>query len=75
MHLKGAMGTTGTNVNAFTLGTAYRPSGPGYVTIEMCNATQGRLQISTNGDVAVVAETSFTNAQCFTSLDGVVYAK
>jgi hypothetical protein len=46
-----------------------------YVNIDLCNATKGRLIIQTNGVVSVQAETSFSNAQCFTSLDGVSFVQ
>jgi hypothetical protein len=40
----------------------------------MCNATNGRLVIAPNGVVTVVAEGNvFSNAQCFTSLEGVSF--
>jgi hypothetical protein len=35
--------------------------------------SNGRLEIDRDGVVYVDAETSFTNAQCFTSLEGVSY--
>jgi len=60
----------GTSSVAFTLPTAYRPPTTEYVPVDMCGATNGRLVISPSGTVNVQAETSFTNAQCFTSLDG-----
>lgn len=75
VHFKGAMATAGTNPLAFTLPLAFRPSAVIYITVDMCNATQGRLQINTNGDAIVEPETSFTNAACFTSLDGVEFSK
>ena len=40
----------------------------------MCNATNGRLYITPAGVVSVQAETSFSNAQCFTSLDGAQFS-
>jgi hypothetical protein len=40
----------------------------------MCNATKGRLHIQANGVASVQAENgTFSNAQCFTSLDGVSF--
>jgi hypothetical protein len=70
VHLKGAIATSGTNAVAFTLPAALRPFKNSYVHIDLCNATNGRLFIQPNGIVIVQAETSFGNAQCFTSLDG-----
>jgi hypothetical protein len=75
VHFKGAMATVGTNSTAFTLALRFRPSAAVYVTVDMCNATQGRLQINTNGAAFVEPEGAFSNASCFTSLDGVTYTK
>jgi hypothetical protein len=75
VHLKGAIATTGTNPVPFVLPSAFRPATDVYVPVDLCNATNGRLWIQTNGTVTVQAETSFANAQCFTSLDGATYAK
>jgi hypothetical protein len=72
VHLRGAMSSGGSAV-AFTLPLGFRPPVPVYVTVDMCNATQGRLFIQPNGVVMVQAESAFTNAQCFTSLEGVVF--
>ena len=74
VHFKGAMATSGTNAVAFTVPTSARPKTDVYVPVDLCNATNGRLHITTAGVVSVQAETSFSNAQCFTSLDGVWYA-
>ena len=42
-----------------------------YVPVDLCNATNGRLFIQSSGVVTVQAEGgTFSNAQCFTSLDG-----
>lgn len=70
VHFKGAMATSGTNPEAFVLPLAYRPSADVYIPVDMCGATNGRLFVQTNGVVEVEAETDFSNAQCFTSLDG-----
>jgi hypothetical protein len=75
VHFKGAMATSGTNNTPFTLPLKFRPSAAVFVTVDMCNATQGRLQISTNGITVVEPEGPFSNAACFTSLDGVTYTK
>jgi len=73
VYFKGAMATTGTNATAFTLPSAFRPHKAVFVSVDMCNASYGRLFIATNG-VATVQTTTFSNAQCFTSLDGVFFA-
>jgi hypothetical protein len=75
VYFKGAIATTGTNSQPFLLGPRFRPITNVYVNIDLCNATKGRLIIQTNGVVTVQAETSFSNAQCFTSLDGVSFVQ
>jgi hypothetical protein len=74
VQFSGAIATSGTNPVAFTLPPLYRPSTDVYTPVDMCNATKGRLHIQTNGVVSVQAENgTFSNAQCFTSLDGVSF--
>ena len=76
VHLKGAISTTGTNPVPFTLPAGFRPATEVYVAVDLCNATNGRLQIEPTGVVTVEAEGgAFSNAACFTSLDGVSFAK
>src|SRR5579859_5739258 len=76
VHLKGAITTGGTNPVAFTLPAADRPSTNVFVPVDLCDATNGRLDIAPSGVVTVEAEGgTFSNAACFTSLDGVSYAK
>jgi hypothetical protein len=42
--------------------------------VDLCNATNGRLFIQPSGVATVQAENgTFSNAQCFTSLDGVSF--
>ena len=74
VHFKGAIATTGTNPVPFTLPSAFRPAAVVFVPVDLCNATNGRLQIEPTGIVTVQAEGStFSNAACFTSLDGVSF--
>jgi hypothetical protein len=73
--LKGAISTTGTSSNPFTLPSAYRPATEVYVPVDLCNGTNGRLDINPSGAVTVESEGVFSNATCFTSLDGVSFAK
>jgi hypothetical protein len=76
VHFKGAIATTGTNPVPFTLPKAFRPATDVYVQVDLCNATNGRLFIQPSGVVTVEAEGgTFSNAQCFTSLDGASFAK
>ncbi len=57
----------------FTLPAALRPTHVIYVPVDLCNANKGRLYIQPSGVVTVQVETAFSNAQCFTSLDGVSF--
>src|SRR5262249_14887419 len=66
-----ASGTTGA---AFTLPAAFRPTVRVYPPVALCGATKGRLLIQPSGQVTVSAEGAFTNAQCFTSLEGAWFA-
>ncbi|MGD1022157.1 MAG: hypothetical protein ABR880_05190 [Candidatus Sulfotelmatobacter sp.] len=71
VHLKGAIATSGTNAEPFVLPRGLRPVHDVYVPIDLCDATNGRLFIEPTGVVTVEAEGgTFSNAQCFTSLDG-----
>jgi hypothetical protein len=75
VHLRGAIATTGSNPVPFTLPAGFRPASAVFVPVDLCNATNGRLQIEPTGVVTVQAEGgAFSNAACFTSLDGVTYA-
>jgi hypothetical protein len=75
VHLKGAIATAGTNPVAFTLPSADRPATAVYVPADLCGAANGRLYIQPSGVVTVEAQSSFSDAQCFTSLDGATFAK
>jgi hypothetical protein len=76
VHFKGAIATKGTSAVAFTLPAAFRPSTNVFIPVDLCDATNGRLDISPSGVTSVEAEGgTFANAQCFTSLDGVSFAK
>jgi hypothetical protein len=75
IHLEGAIATSGTNPVPFTLPTGFRPASVVFVPVGLCTATNGRLQIEPTGVVTVQAEGgAFSNAACFTSLDGVAFA-
>jgi len=76
VHLKGAIQTSGTNEEAFVLPAAFRPAHDLYVKVDLCNAHNGRLYITTSGSVNVQAPTGeWSAAQCFTSLDGASFAR
>lgn len=72
VHFKGAI-ANGSATTAFTLPGAFRPSTTVYVPVDLCGAAKGRLIIQPNGVVQVDAEGPFSDAQCFTSLDGASY--
>ena len=76
VHLSGGIATTGSNPVPFTLPAGFRPASVVFGAVDLCNATNGRLQIEPSGVVTVEAEGgAFSNAACFTSLDGVSFAK
>jgi hypothetical protein len=56
VHLKGAIATSGTNPVPFTLPAGFRPADAVFVPVDLCNATNGRLQIEPTGVVTVQAE-------------------
>lgn len=75
VHFKGAIATTGSSSVPFTLPAAFRPHTAVYVPVDLCDANNGRLFIEPSGVVTVEAEGgTFSNAQCFTSLDGASFA-
>jgi hypothetical protein len=72
---KGAVGS-GSPPVLFTLPVAFRPVTDVYVPVDLCNTTKGRLHITPTGVVDVEAEGGvFTNAQCFTSLEGASFVQ
>jgi hypothetical protein len=46
-----------------------------YVPVDLCNGTNGRLNIQPNGVVFVQTQRGFNNAKCFTLLDGVSFVQ
>jgi hypothetical protein len=76
IYMRGGIATTGTNPVPFVLPAADAPTHVVDVAADMCNATTGRLQIEPTGVVTVEAEGgAFSNASCFTSLDGIEFAR
>jgi len=75
VYLKGAIQTSGTNSEAFVLPAGDRPASTVYVTADLNNSANGRLVIAPNGSVSVEAESNWSDAQLFTSLDGISFAK
>ncbi len=73
VRFKGAI-SGGTHFVLFTLPPAMRPAANVYVAVDLCNAAAGRLVIQPIGDVVIEAQGgAFSNAQCFTSLDGAAF--
>jgi hypothetical protein len=70
VHLRGAIATAGTKAEPFVLPTGFRPANEVYVAVDLCDGHDGRLIIAPNGTVTVEAEGAWSDAQCFTSLDG-----
>ena len=73
IYFKGAI-SGGTGAGLFTLPSGLRPPTTVFVPIDLCDATKGRLVIQPSGAVSVLANGPFSNAQCFTSLDGASFA-
>jgi hypothetical protein len=74
VHFKGAISTKGASINPFTLPKAFWPGGTVNVAADMCDVTNGRLVISNTGVATVEAQNgNFSNAACFTSLEGISY--
>src|SRR4029077_11903429 len=72
---RGAIATSGTNPEPLVLPASPRPSTNVFVPVDLCNATNGRLDIAPSGVVTVQQQDSgFADAQCFTSLEGVSFA-
>ncbi|MBL8778951.1 MAG: hypothetical protein JNK12_23695 [Acidimicrobiales bacterium] len=70
VRFKGAIETAGTDPVAFVLPPGMRPSKRVFIPVTLCSATNGRLLIRPNGTVEVDSEGPFSDAQCFTSLEG-----
>jgi hypothetical protein len=73
IRFQGAVGS-GTTMGIFTLPPELRPARTEYVNVDLCGAKQGRIFVLTDGTVNVQALTAFTDAQCFTSLEGVAFS-
>lgn len=72
LHLVG--GVTGGNDSLVTILPEFqRPNSTVYVRTNLCGAAPGRLIIYPNGEVRAASPVTFSDAQCFTSLDGVSF--
>jgi hypothetical protein len=74
VHLQGAIKTGGSDSEALTLPKALRPAKTVYAKADLCEAANGRIRVLPTGAVTVQAQSDFTSAQCFTSLDGISFA-
>ena len=76
VHLKGAIWTNGTNADPFVLPAGFRPANQVFIPVDLCGGNNGRLIIAPNGAVTVEQQSGdpFSNATCFTSLDGASFA-
>jgi hypothetical protein len=76
VHLRGAISqASGDSAIVFVLPTMYRPQSTVYVAVGLINAKPGRLIIHNDGTVFVQSAGSYSDAQGFTSLEGVTYPK
>jgi hypothetical protein len=75
VRFEGAVGN-GTAATIFTLPADLRPPRTMYVNINLCGGRQGRLDVFTDGRVSVEVPSTgaFTDATCFTSLEGASFA-
>jgi hypothetical protein len=78
VSFRGAIKAKATNTKnkPFVVPAAYRPAFKTWLPVDMCNSTNGRLIIKPNG-VTLLQEQdgALTNADCFTSLDGVSFVQ
>ena len=72
VRLQGAIRGGSTSV-PFTLPPQFRPNGTIYVPVDLCEGKKGRLMISSTGNVSIQTNGPFSDAQCFTSLEGVSF--
>jgi hypothetical protein len=75
VRFRGAIRINGTSTNAFVLPARFRPATEVYVPISPCGSVTIRLDIGSDGQVAVDPESTITNpAKCHVSLDGAWFA-
>jgi len=75
VRFTGAIRAAGSSASPFILPKAFRPAKYVYIPVDLCNGGNGRLDIQPDGAVTVQAESSFTEVQCLTSLDGAWFAR
>ncbi len=74
IRFEGAM-ANGTGAAPFTMPAGFRPSSRVYLPVDLCLARKGRLVIEPSGSVTLYGEKAWSDAQCFTSLEGVWFPK
>jgi hypothetical protein len=74
VHFKGAIATNGKSNEAFVLPKGFRPTHLVVIPVDMCGASYGVLGIQPDGVVDVSTILPWSDAQCFTSLDGASFA-
>jgi hypothetical protein len=74
VQLKGAI-MNGTSSEAFKLPPGMEPASTVYLPVDMYGGAKGRLIIYHSGEVTVSAEGAFSNAQGFTSLEGLSFVR
>jgi hypothetical protein len=70
IRFQGALSTGGTDPNALLLPNGSRPATLVYIPIDLCASKKGRLAVQPDGRVFVESPGGWSNAQCFSSLDG-----
>src|SRR5204862_8214040 len=66
---------SGSNAVAFSVAASLAPSGVAYVTVDEYLAAEGRFIFNSTGTATPESQNVFTDAQQFTSLEGVWYAQ
>jgi len=74
VYLRGGI-HNGSGTQVFVLPPAFRPALTVYLNVDLCGANKGQLIINHKGKAYVLSEGAFSTAQCFTSLDGVSFAR
>ncbi|MGK4006140.1 S1 family peptidase [Sorangium sp. So ce1036] len=74
VRLQGAI-ANGSVAQPFTLDPELRPDATVFVPVDLCGAAKGRLMITSGGAVLIQTFGGFSDAQCFTSLEGVSFAR
>jgi hypothetical protein len=76
VYLEGGLqNVTNQSTGPFVLPPSFRPAHNLIVSVDLANGNRGDLAVATNGHVTLRAENAFHDAQVFTSLDGVSFAK